>query len=40
MLKKLRKDMIVVVQIKGFNDIKEGDVIEAYEEVAVKKKLK
>ena len=28
------------VQIKGFNDIKEGDVIEAYEEVAVKKKLK
>ncbi len=28
------------IQIKGFNDIKEGDVIEAYEEVAVKKKLK
>ena len=28
------------LQIKGYNDIKEGDVIEAYEEVAVKKKLK
>ncbi|MCK5814775.1 MAG: translation initiation factor IF-2, partial [Flavobacteriaceae bacterium] len=27
-------------QIKGFNDIKTGDVIETYEEVAVKKKLK
>ena len=41
MLKKLQKDMIVVLQIKGYNDIKEGDVIEAYQEVeAVKKKLK
>jgi len=28
------------IQIKGFNDIKIGDVIEAYEEIAVKKKLK
>lgn len=28
------------LQIKNYNDIKEGDVIEAYEEVAVKKKLK
>ncbi|MEE9406635.1 MAG: translation initiation factor IF-2 [Polaribacter sp.] len=28
------------VQIKNFNDILEGDVIEAYKEVAVKKKLK
>lgn len=28
------------MQIKGFNDIKIGDVIEAYHEVAVKKKLK
>ena len=28
------------IQIKGFNDIKIGDVIEAYHEVAVKKKLK
>ena len=28
------------MQIKSFNDIKVGDVIEAYEEVAVKKKLK
>lgn len=28
------------IQIKGYNDIQEGDVIEAYKEVAVKKKLK
>ena len=28
------------IQIKNFNDIKELDVIEAYQEVAVKKKLK
>ncbi len=28
------------MQIKGFNDIKIGDIIEAYHEVAVKKKLK
>jgi translation initiation factor IF-2 len=28
------------IQIKGYNDIKQGDVIEAYQEVAVKKKLK
>ena len=28
------------MQIKNFNDIKELDVIEAYQEVAVKKKLK
>lgn len=28
------------IQIKGYNDIKEGDVIEAYQEIAVKKKLK
>jgi len=28
------------VQIKNYNDIVEGDVIEAYKEVAVKKKLK
>ncbi|MEN8886925.1 MAG: translation initiation factor IF-2, partial [Winogradskyella sp.] len=28
------------MQIKGYNDIKEGDVIEAFQEVEVKKKLK
>ncbi|QNM85488.1 translation initiation factor IF-2 [Polaribacter pectinis] len=28
------------IQIKNYNDIAEGDVIEAYKEVAVKKKLK
>lgn len=28
------------LQIKDFNDIKTGDTIEAYVEVAVKKKLK
>ncbi|MCI2228713.1 translation initiation factor IF-2 [Polaribacter sp. MSW13] len=28
------------LQIKNYNDIQEGDVIEAYKEVAVKKKLK
>ena len=28
------------IQIKNYNDIQEGDVIEAYKEVAVKKKLK
>ncbi len=28
------------LQIKNYNDIKEGDVVEAFQEVAVKKKLK
>ena len=28
------------MQIKGFNDIAEGDVVEAFEEVEIKKKLK
>jgi translation initiation factor IF-2 len=27
------------MQIKNFNDIKQGDVIECYQEIAVKKKL-
>jgi translation initiation factor IF-2 len=39
-VKEVTKGYDCGVQIKGFNDIKEGDVIEAYEEVAVKKKLK
>ena len=28
------------IQVKNYNDIQEGDIIEAYQEVAVKKKLK
>ena len=28
------------MQVKNYNDIKEGDIIEAFQEVAVKKKLK
>jgi translation initiation factor IF-2 len=28
------------MQIKGYNDVKEGDIIEAFQEVEVKKKLK
>ena len=28
------------MQIKNYNDIKEGDIVESYQEVAVKKKLK
>ena len=28
------------MQVKNYNDIKEGDVLEAFQEVAVKKKLK
>jgi translation initiation factor IF-2 len=28
------------MQIKNYNDIKEGDIIECYQEIAVKKKLK
>lgn len=39
-VKEVAKGYDCGLQIKGFNDIKEGDVIEAYQEVAVKKKLK
>ena len=28
------------MQIKNYNDIREGDIVESYHEVAVKKKLK
>jgi translation initiation factor IF-2 len=28
------------IQIKGYNDIEQMDIIEAFQEVAVKKKLK
>ena len=39
-VKEVAKGYDCGIQIKGFNDIKEGDVIEAYEEIAIKKKLK
>jgi len=39
-VKEVTKGYDCGIQIKGYNDIKEGDVIEAYEEIAVKKKLK
>ncbi|MFK5880350.1 MAG: translation initiation factor IF-2, partial [Flavobacteriaceae bacterium] len=39
-VKEVKKGFDCGVQIKGFNDIKQGDIIESYEEVAVKKKLK
>ncbi|WP_299004525.1 translation initiation factor IF-2 [uncultured Tenacibaculum sp.] len=39
-VKEVTKGYDCGLQIKGYNDIKEGDVIEAYTEVAVKKKLK
>jgi len=39
-VKEVAKGYDCGTQIKGYNDIKEGDVIEAYHEVAVKKKLK
>jgi len=39
-VKEVAKGYDCGLQIKNFNDIIEGDTIEAYEEVAVKKKLK
>ncbi len=39
-VKEVTKGYDCGLQIKGFNDIKDGDVIEGYQEVAVKKKLK
>mgnify|MGYP000586733863 FL=1 len=39
-VKEVTKGYDCGLQIKGFNDIKEGDVVEGYLEVAVKKKLK
>ncbi len=39
-VKEVKKGYDCGLQIKGYNDIKEGDTIEAYTEVAVKKKLK
>lgn len=39
-VKEVSKGYDCGLQIKNYNDIKEGDVIEAFQEVAVKKKLK
>ena len=39
-VKEVAKGYDCGLQIKNYNDIKEGDTIEAYQEVAVKKKLK
>lgn len=39
-VKEVAKGYDCGMQIKNYNDIKEGDVVEAFEEVAVKKKLK
>jgi translation initiation factor IF-2 len=39
-VKEVAKGYDCGIQIKGYNDIKQGDVIEAYHEIAVKKKLK
>jgi translation initiation factor IF-2 len=39
-VKEVAKGYDCGMQIKNYNDIKEGDVLEAFQEVAVKKKLK
>ncbi len=39
-VKEVAKGYDCGLQIKGYNDIQQGDVIEAYQEIAVKKKLK
>ncbi|MGY8909752.1 MAG: EF-Tu/IF-2/RF-3 family GTPase, partial [Flavobacteriales bacterium] len=39
-VKEVAKGYDCGLQLKNYNDIEEGDVIEAYKEVAVKKKLK
>jgi translation initiation factor IF-2 len=39
-VKEVTKGYDCGLQIKGYNDIKEGDVVECYEEVAIKKTLK
>ena len=39
-VKEVKKGYECGIQIKNFNDIKESDIIEAYQEVEVKKKLK
>jgi len=39
-VKEVTKGYDCGLQIKGFNDVKEGDVVEGYQEIAIKKKLK
>lgn len=39
-VKEVTKGYDCGIQVKGFNDIEERDVVEAYHEVAIKKKLK
>ena len=39
-VKEVSKGYDCGMQIKNYNDIKEGDVLEAFQEVEVKKKLK
>ena len=39
-VKEVAKGYDCGMQIKNYNDLKEGDVIEAFQEVEVKKKLK
>jgi translation initiation factor IF-2 len=39
-VKEVAKGYDCGLQLKNYNEIQEGDVIEAYKEVAVKKKLK
>jgi len=39
-VKEVTKGYDCGIQIKNYNDIEERDVIEAYHEVAIKKKLK
>lgn len=39
-VKEVAKGYDCGIQVKGFNDIEERDIIEAYHEVAIKKKLK
>ncbi|WP_224487659.1 translation initiation factor IF-2 [Robertkochia flava] len=39
-VKEVSKGYDCGLQVKGYNDIKEGDIVEAYQEVQVKKKLK
>jgi translation initiation factor IF-2 len=39
-VKEVSKGYDCGMQIKGYNDIEQNDIIEAFQEVAVKKKLK
>jgi len=39
-VKEVTKGYDCGLQIKGYNDIKQGDILESYTEIAVRKKLK